>query len=1015
MNTEQFNSTEIKEVYEIFAKNIQPSISSFYQNSSKEHLHYLNLLESCFLSFAKNQEEAKNKPDEIKQHNIFRSELLEILSKHSLELNQQVFVNFYEQFSELAFNKLNGLHRLINIREPFEGYPLSLTDNPMVTFQKIGSNSIRHAKLTGKRIANIFRKIFRRKCVEVVVYRNRRVLFRSMAQEFLVNQFIEKSLPLVTLFMENRNKGFLTIWQLGDSIDTEFQQKQVSEKAAKITNSQEITDWSEIFNKITLEQQEVAQQIAKQIEHISNEVFKNFENTFRKADTPDLPRTAFGSKPFEKRKKQVANDTQNLLKNWENTTGALFDDWSIDVEISHLYYAVFDRLNCFMEKFDTYLIKNFETSKEQIRAFIDERKKVIETNITTKKESVSVLEKERKNVEKQLIDNILTPTIEQLTGCFTGDFNNLWDNILEQANRISEKRTFIKGMNYLVSVSESQVKQISPRELLNFEALSVFKSRLTAIEVRTDAQLEKVRINLLGLGTVCDFTLESAQIMLEQKGITAKNISQTVFEGFDRTLVRLDKAAEIVAEIQSSLKTELYTAIQEFNDDINKLKNTDTILELNLKIAKIKAIERTLEIKRQIKTYILELIPKIKNGWHSGRSHVTEKINGLKIRIGLTVQKKYLSFELSEFINQTQESLKKLPFVYQRLYQLNPTNEERFFVNREAELAMLERSHKNWLKDRFITVAVIGDKGSGITSAISYFVSKTEIKADVVKQTLSNKIYTKESYFAFFSNIFEADKFETNQQIIEFVNQLEGTKVVILENMQHMFLKKVNGFDCVNMFFELMAHTMKKILWICAYTSHSWNYLEKTVHISNYFTNEIYMQPMGQEVIEEIIYKRNRLSGYQIQFLSSEFHEKDKKFAKLNNRDKQKVLRKEFFKTLYRVSSGNISLAQLYWLQSTRVASDEVIEISTISEFDFTFIKNLTGNELFALQALILHDGLELDDFSNVMGNSLAESRNLLTPMLEKGLLIKPRNKYNINPIIFKHITNYLISKNFIN
>jgi len=94
--------------------------------------------------------------------------------------------------------------------------------------------------------------------------------------------------------------------------------------------------------------------------------------------------------------------------------------------------------------------------------------------------------------------------------------------------------------------------------------------------------------------------------------------------------------------------------------------------------------------------------------------------------------------------------------------------------------------------------------------------------------------------------------------------------------------------------------------------------------------------------------------------------------------------------------------------------SDSLI-ISAIKEIDFSFIKKLSGDELFVMQALILHDGLEIDDFSLVMNKPIIVCRNLLTPLLEKGLLIKPRSKYNIHPIIFKAMANYLAGKNFIN
>jgi hypothetical protein len=172
---------------------------------------------------------------------------------------------------------------------------------------------------------------------------------------------------------------------------------------------------------------------------------------------------------------------------------------------------------------------------------------------------------------------------------------------------------------------------------------------------------------------------------------------------------------------------------------------------------------------------------------------------------------------------------------------------------------------------------------------------------------------------------------------------------------------------------------------------------------------------MNQETIQEIIYKRNRLSGFQIVFQPNVSDLNNKKYQKMNDGEKQKFLRRKFFTTFHQISSGNISLAQLYWLQSTQLANDEEIHISPIRELDFSFIKNLTSDELFTMQAMIIHDGLDLNDFAMVMGKPNNASRNLLTPMLEKGLLIKPRNKYNINPIIFKHVANYLISRNFVN
>lgn len=246
------------------------------------------------------------------------------------------------------------------------------------------------------------------------------------------------------------------------------------------------------------------------------------------------------------------------------------------------------------------------------------------------------------------------------------------------------------------------------------------------------------------------------------------------------------------------------------------------------------------------------------------------------------------------------------------------------------------------------------------------------------------------------------------------LNDGPGTRIIVLENLQHMFLKKVNGFDNMKMFFELMSHTSKKVLWIGAYTPASWEYLDKTISISNYFTEEIFLEKLNDETIREIIFKRNRLSGYQLNFIPSGEIALSKSFQKFDDAEKQQYLQKQFFTSLNKMANGNISLAQLYWLRSTQSVDEQSISIGMINKLDFSFIKKLPGNSLFVLQVLLLHDGLTLENYATAMNEPESVSRNQLIPMLEKGLLIRPRQKFNINPIIYKQVSDYLSSRNFI-
>ncbi|ABB43390.1 hypothetical protein Suden_0109 [Sulfurimonas denitrificans DSM 1251] len=393
-------------------------------------------------------------------------------------------------------------------------------------------------------------------------------------------------------------------------------------------------------------------------------------------------------------------------------------------------------------------------------------------------------------------------------------------------------------------------------------------------------------------------------------------------------------------------------------------------------------------------------------------SYIKSRIDELKKLVGIVDQKEPISFKISEFMQEVNSSLMKLPKEYKNLYELKVAEGD-FFINREAEIQKLHLSYENWFKDRFVTCAIIGEKGCGVTSALNSFLKKIP-QIETIKADLSQKIYTDEEYFAFFNSLLKTEDIKNNKGLIDFLNNTQEHKIIIIENLHHMFLKKVGGFESMEMLFELLSYTTKKVLWIGVFTPQTWNYLDKTIAISNYFTSEIVMEQLGYETIKEIILKRIDCESTRLEFIPNEQTIESKTFQNLSQSEKQSYLQEKFFKLLHKLSNGNISLAQLYWIRSISATNDNGLGVEEIDDFDYSFIKNLSSEALFTLQALILHDGLSIKDFSTVMHESLSQSRKILMPMLERGLLIQPNKKYNINPAIYKPVYDYLSSKNFI-
>lgn len=390
---------------------------------------------------------------------------------------------------------------------------------------------------------------------------------------------------------------------------------------------------------------------------------------------------------------------------------------------------------------------------------------------------------------------------------------------------------------------------------------------------------------------------------------------------------------------------------------------------------------------------------------------IKNKISELKKVAGVVDKKEPISFKISEFMQEVNSSLEALPGEYRDLYELKSA-EEKFFINRETEVQKLELSYENWQKERFVTCAVIGEKGCGVTSMLDAFLRKIP-QTETLRTELGEKIYTNNKYFALFNSLLNTNDIHSNKELIEFLNNSKESKIIILENLQHMFLKKVGGFESMEMLFELISHTTKKVLWIGVFTPQTWNYLDKTIAISNYFTSEIVMEQLSYETIKQIILKRIDCELTRVNFVPNEETIESKIFQNLSQ-DEQPFLEEKFFKLLNKLSNGNISLALLYWIRAITAADENRLSVKEIDDFDYSFIKNLSSEALFSLQALILHDGLTIKDFTTVMHESLSESRKILMPMLERGLLIQPSKKYNINPAIYKPVHDYLSSKNFI-
>ncbi|MRT94426.1 hypothetical protein [Ancylomarina sp. 16SWW S1-10-2] len=1005
-----FCNDEVKQLWDSFSAISQEELFQSFNEHINELHSTLKDYAEYYESLNKARVEDKNNFASLTEFNQSTLNLLIKSQKHQLEHD-------FRTMSLAHISKLDDLDlsKTISKKEKFKPYTLNKNIRLILFIKKLGLNIKFIFKVQQKKFFNIFRRLFKKELLGLDTFQRRKIPYKQMV-DYYFGILLPKSLGnSFQSIMQLRSTILLDLWQFDQDFETEIQTQLIENKTDKVVLNSEHKSFGNVIEKQEQRLNEFSTKLKDDIALVILEHFQLLDKALLCVDTPELPRKKFYVNELKAKQSQVYSSIDLENERWNNTHTTLIDDWSLDIEIAQLHFSVLNEYTSLNSKIVKFIDEHLSLNIEKLQEFISASSKNIQENSATTKELALVLKKERANIKNEFIDKILAKTIKKLSGSINQDIEKFNSKTIKLIDNVSDKRSFIKSKNYERGIRQSEINWLSPKELLNFEALPHFEASIKKIQLFIDNNMQKARFKLLALGTVSDFSLESAQIMLQNKKSAIKATVQVAEEGLNRALIHLDEATALMDEIKKEPQEQLRQTITTFNTEIQKLKNVDNILELNLKIVKIKAIERSKKLKKDTIAWILNIIPKAVNFVKEHISGTTGFIAEIKNYLGMHVEKVQISHELPEFICQTELALKKLPFVYQRLYQLTPTDEDRFFVSRQTELESLQKAFFDWKQDRFVTTALISEKGNGATSLLNIFLNKIETDVPIIHQSADKKIYNTKAYLAFFAELFQKDQFETNEEIIVYLNSKTDSLILILESLQHFFLKKVNGFECERMLFELMSRTSKKVFWVGTYTIHSWEYLKKTIDISEQFIREVHLQQFNKENLEEVIFKRNNVSGYKIIFEPSRESRNSKSFQKMNEDEKQVLLSKQFFTELTQMSNGNVSLAQLYWLRSTYSVSDDTINIGFLKEIDVSFVKDLPAEHLFAIHTLLIHDGLNLEDYALALNRPENKCRNILIPMLEKGLLIRPKEKFNINPIIFRQIVSLLKSHNFIN
>ena len=718
------------------------------------------------------------------------------------------------------------------------------------------------------------------------------------------------------------------------------------------------------------------------------------------AGTFILPQTKFSEKRIKRKLKNIEKENSIYDAQWQELLQKEAENRKKDLELFQLQIQTLKICIQTGKKFEDKILGDILPSfKEPEKIIFNSlnRFKKIETGseLSLKEEILSenrtIIHKLRRELLPASMDIIVKAELIKNLNSYHSFMRYTIDNLTD-LNCIVKWRDW-NGMEASVNYDYVSLEEIILKEIFN----SFSKSYNQFVD-NIELQLSQITRHISEIDQIIEFNLDSALELLETKSEdSAPKAIQVVLEGLERSHNRLkdiiNKNYFIYKKIQKTLPHNTLL----LNNSIQNLADNEKIIKLRIRITKVKTSQKVKDYFSKIIHSSQKLYSAVFNYFIKITRAVKSKILTIRKVTGLVSSESDLENELSLFITNTSQQIDKLPYVYRRLFKAEPLQDEHFFEGRMEDLKRIENEFVLWQKGHYGVTALVGEKGSGKTSLLNFAEQEflQHIKTQRINLT-SRKIYLEQDLTSYFKEIFENIKFNSLDELENNLNESTVSMVIIVEDIQNLFLRTVDGFEALERFLLLISRTSKNVFWLITCTIYSWEYLDRVLNISKFFQSFINLGRIKHEDIEKIILK-------------------SKKYKKLSNEDdRQDYLSKVYFEQLNNLAAGNISVAMKFWMSAIKEIEKDSLIIS-LENFDTSFLARLPAEEIFTLASVIQHEMMLAEHHSEIFDNSYNASLMLLTRMHNRGLLMRnPKGYYQVNFLLYRAIIRALTIRNII-
>ncbi len=480
---------------------------------------------------------------------------------------------------------------------------------------------------------------------------------------------------------------------------------------------------------------------------------------------------------------------------------------------------------------------------------------------------------------------------------------------------------------------------------------------------------------------------QTAEPDLEHHPIAAAH--ELISSGLSRST---EKLGELIVELHKpwrQLVYQVFSALQSYSIDIlhNVLEEDDMNDRwTNFKMKLNRSIKRLNQFFVQLLDEARVVAGKVVK---LGRRQTKQLIKKGQTAVGVVDQSEDQWLQTLELASDIDALHKRLPLVYRRLFSLKPLEDLDLLEGRKLDMAFVKKHFAQWQKSQTGPLLLAMPDGSGRKSFMNVIVKSVLEEADVSLLNLKQRVSDVQ---AFANMVADALGIESEKSLpIDILeSQIIGMKrtgkprVLVIDRFEHLLLCAPGGQNLIERVLIFMSRTDNLIYWVINVGIHAWHFLEKTMSPSSGFISAYNVTNLNRQALEDIILKRHHRSGMTLHFRANTASKSIFDFSRRNSeKNLQEMYRNAFFDRLHRLSGQNIILALLYWLRSVEFDSEkDILFVNAIEQINFSFLDTLDLSRAFTLKSFLTHGTLTRQDHMRVFKLGQAESTFILESLL---------------------------------